>query len=65
MVDNCEAKGGRTHPKIVRGIAADGGQATVEYAVILVLVAVGAVAGYQLLGGTITSLINSVLTAFS
>jgi Flp pilus assembly pilin Flp len=65
-VDICEAKGGGTHDTIVRGIAADDeGQAIVEYAVILVIVAVGAVFGYQLVGGKVADLINSVVTAFS
>lgn len=64
-MDISETKGGTTHHTIVRGIAADGGQATVEYAVVLVFVAVAGVVGYQLLGGTVTGLINSVIAAFS
>ena len=64
-VDISEAKGGGTHDRIVRGLAADGGQAIVEYAAVVAVVAAGAVFGYQLLGGKIADLISSVLTAFS
>jgi Flp pilus assembly pilin Flp len=50
---------------IVRGIAAEEGQALVEYAVILTLVFAAGLAGYQLLGGTVVGLFNSVYTAFT
>jgi Flp pilus assembly pilin Flp len=53
------------HQRIVRGIAAEEGQAIVEYAVILTLVFAAALAGYQLLGGTVLGLFNSVYTAFT
>ena len=58
-------KGGGTHHTIVRGSAADAGQATAEYAVILALVVAGAIAGYQLLGGAVLGLFNAVVTAFT
>ena len=64
-VDICEAKGGGTHHKIVRGIAAEEGQAVAEYAVILTLVFAAGLVGYQLLGGTVLGLFNSVYTAFT
>jgi len=58
-------KGGGTHHTIVRGVAAEEGQAMAEYAVILALVVAGAVAGYQLLGGAVVGLFKAVVTAFT
>lgn len=58
-------KGGRTHHTIVRGAAAEEGQALAEYAVILALVVAGCVAGYQLLGGAVLGLFNAVVTTFT
>jgi Flp pilus assembly pilin Flp len=58
-------KGGRTHDTILRGFAADEGQALAEYAVILALVAAAAVVGYQLFGGAVLGLFKAVVTAFT
>jgi Flp pilus assembly pilin Flp len=63
-VDILEAKGGATHDDIVRGAAAHDGQAVVEYAAILALVAAVTVAGYRLLGTTVLALFQSAVNAF-
>jgi Flp pilus assembly pilin Flp len=60
-----DVKGGGTHHTIVRGLAAQEGQAMAEYAVILALVVAGAIAGYQLLGGAVLGLFNAVVTTFT
>jgi Flp pilus assembly pilin Flp len=57
-------KGGRSHDRIVRGFAAERGQAAVEYAVILALVAAALIATYQLFGNAIVALYNTVVSAF-
>ncbi|HET7572264.1 MAG TPA: hypothetical protein VFJ77_06280 [Gaiellaceae bacterium] len=58
-------KGGGTHHRIPRGAGAETGQTMAEYAVILGLVTVTAVAAYQLLGGPIVALIGQVAAAFT
>lgn len=57
-------KGG-THQTIVRGAAAEDGQAAVEYAAILALVAALLVGAYGLLGGAVVGLYQQVVTAFT
>lgn len=63
-VDIREAKGGATHDEIVRGAAAQEGQAVAEYAAILALIAAVTVAGYSLLGTTVLGLYQAVVNAF-
>ena len=50
---------------MVRRAADECGQAAVEYAVILSLVAAVAVTGYQLLGATAVALFDRIVTAFT
>ncbi len=57
-------KGGLSHDRIVRGFAAQRGQAAVEYAVILALVAAALIATYQLFGNAIVALYQAVVSAF-
>jgi Flp pilus assembly pilin Flp len=59
-------KGGRSyrHDSIVRGTAAERGQAAAEYAVILALVAAALIATYQLFGNAIVALYQNVVSAF-
>ena len=60
-----DMKGGRSsHDRIVRGFAAQRGQAAVEYAVILALVAAALIATYQLFGNAIVALYQAVVSAF-
>lgn len=60
-----DMKGGRlSHVRIVRGFAAQRGQAAVEYAVILALVAAALIATYQLFGNAIVALYQAVVSAF-
>jgi Flp pilus assembly pilin Flp len=49
---------------IVRGSAAERGQAIPEYAVILSLIAAALIASYQLLGSAVISLFNRVISSF-
>ena len=49
---------------IVRGIAADRGQAVPEYALIIALVTTVLIASYQVLGSTTLRLIEEVVAAF-
>ena len=57
-------KGGRSHHRIVRGSAAERGQAAAEYAVILALIAAALIATYQLFGNAVVALYNTVVSAF-
>ena len=59
-------KGGRSHQHdtIVRGSAAERGQAAAEYAVILALVAAALIATYQLFGNAVVALYQAVVSAF-
>jgi Flp pilus assembly pilin Flp len=59
-------KGGRSyrHDMIVRGSAAERGQAAAEYAVILALVAAALIATYQLFGNAVVALYQTVVSAF-
>ena len=61
-----DTKGGRSnqHDTIVRGFAAQRGQAAVEYAVILALVAAALIATYQLFGNAVVALYQAVVSAF-
>jgi Flp pilus assembly pilin Flp len=59
------AKGGGTHHTIVDAVAAQEGQAAVEYAVLLSLIAAVLFVGYQLLGEKTVQLFERVTTAFS
>ena len=58
-------KGGGSHRTIVRGIAAEDGQAAVEYAAILGLVAALLIVAYGLLGDAVLGLYQLVVTAFT
>jgi Flp pilus assembly pilin Flp len=58
------AEGGGTQARILRGFAAEEGQAMAEYALILALIASVLIFSYQLLGQTTLSLFNKVVTAF-
>jgi Flp pilus assembly pilin Flp len=58
-------KGGAEHHRIVRTSAAQDGQAAVEYAVILALVAAGLIVAYGLLGDTVVALYDRVVAAFT
>jgi Flp pilus assembly pilin Flp len=57
-------KEGESHQTIVRGTAAETGQAMAEYAAILALVAAVAVASYQLLGNAVVALYERAVSAF-
>jgi len=61
-----DRKGGRSHRhvRIVRGSAAERGQAAAEYAVILALVAAALIATYQLFGNAIVALYQLAVSAF-
>jgi Flp pilus assembly pilin Flp len=59
-----DMKGGRSHDRIVRGYAAERGQAAAEYAVILALVAAALIATYQLFGNAVVALYNTLVSAF-
>jgi Flp pilus assembly pilin Flp len=58
------AEGGGAHRVIVRGIAAERGQAVPEYALIIALVTTVLIASYQVLGSTALRLIEEVVAAF-
>jgi Flp pilus assembly pilin Flp len=58
------AQGGGAHQRIVRGIAAERGQAVPEYALIIALVTTVLIASYQLLGSTTLRLLEEVVSAF-
>jgi Flp pilus assembly pilin Flp len=58
------AEGGGTQARILRGLAAEEGQAVAEYAVILALVASVLIFSYQLLGEKTLAIFNKVVTAF-
>lgn len=57
-------KGGGSHHTIVRRASAEQGQAMAEYALILSLVAIAAVAAYQLFGDAVVGLYDQVVNAF-
>jgi pilus assembly protein Flp/PilA len=48
--------------RLQKGIRRDEGQTMAEYALILVLVAVAAIAAFRLLGGNINSKVSSIAT---
>ena len=57
-------KGGKSHfESILRGSAAERGQAVPEYAVILSLIAAVLIASYQLLGNELVSLYSRVVSS--
>jgi Flp pilus assembly pilin Flp len=56
--------GGSNHQVIVRGFAAERGQAVPEYAVLLSLIAAALIASYQLLGDAVVRLFDRVLSSF-
>jgi Flp pilus assembly pilin Flp len=60
-----DVRGGRSDNTIVRRAAGERGQAMAEYAVILALVTIVAVAAYQLLGGPIARLYDGVIASFT
>jgi Flp pilus assembly pilin Flp len=48
--------------RLEKGIAREEGQTMAEYALILVLVAVAAIAAFRLLGKNVTSVVSSIAT---
>ena len=58
-------EGGRSNNTIVRRANAEQGQTMAEYSIILALVALVAVAAYELLGGPVAALYERVVTTFT
>jgi Flp pilus assembly pilin Flp len=58
-----QLRGGGSHHTIVRRAHAEEGQTMAEYSIILALVALVAVAAYELLSGPIVALYDGVITA--
>jgi Flp pilus assembly pilin Flp len=58
-------RGGRPHNTIVRRAVGEQGQAAAEYALILGLVVIAAVAAFQLLGDPIARLYDEVIASFT
>jgi Flp pilus assembly pilin Flp len=54
---------GQLYVRLRHGMAREEGQTMAEYALILTLVAVAAIAAFQLLGGNISSKVSHVATA--
>jgi Flp pilus assembly pilin Flp len=53
---------GELYLRVQRGIERDEGQTMAEYALILVLVAVAAIAAFKLLGNNISSKVSKIAT---
>jgi Flp pilus assembly pilin Flp len=54
---------GQLYLRVQRGFAREDGQTMAEYALILALVAVAAIAAFQLLGTNVASKVSKVATA--